>query len=131
MNILKHLFLLSSFLFLVQTVAFSQSTVVFNLNLEPELRDSVFVPGRDYVEITGNDYPFTKRNNRLADLSTPRDSIYSITLEFTRSDLNKTFNYNFVVFINGQPRSESMPRQITIQPGKYELDPFYFDAFAW
>jgi len=124
--------LLTIFLFFISSGVFAQqASVTFHLNLKPQLEDSIFIPGRDYVEISGSEYPFSKRGNRLTDQSSPADSIYSITLTFTRADLNKTFSYNYVLNINGQPRKESMPRQIDILPGEHELDAFYFDAFAW
>lgn len=128
----KYLLLLSTFLILISSDAFAQqASVTFNLNLQPQLEDSTFIPGRDYVEISGREFPFSKRGNLLKDSSTPADSVYSITLTFNRMDLNKTFSYNYILNINGQPRKESMPRQIDILQGEHELDPFYFDAFAW
>ena len=128
----KYLLLPITLFFLLSSAVFAQqASVTFNLNLKPQLEDSTFIPGRDYVEISGSEYPFSKRGNLLKDNSSPADSVYSITLTFTRMDLNKTFSYNYILNINGQPRKESMPRQIDILAGEHELDPFYFDAFAW
>lgn len=106
------------------------STITFNVNLQPELKDSIFIPSRDRILVTGNQHPFSRDNNRLTD-TTPIDSVYSITLRFMRGDLNKTFNFNYVMYIDGKPRRESMVRQIEIQPGRHNLDALYFDGFAW
>mgnify|MGYP005846110067 CR=1 FL=1 len=108
-----------------------EASITFHVNLQPELKDSTFVPGRDFIEITGDVFPFSKSGNRLKDDSVPADSIYSITLNFDRFSVNKTYAYNFIMNINGQPRKESMPRQVAIRPGEHELDALYFDAFAW
>lgn len=110
---------------------FAQATVTFNVNLQPQLKDSIFIPGRDWIEISGSQYPFTKSNNRLSDTSTPKDSVYSITLDFLRSDMNQTFNYNFVMYLDGKAQREGMRRQIRVRPGKQNLDALYFDAYAW
>ena len=109
----------------------AQPRVTFNLNLQPQLKDSTFIPGRDRVEITGNSFHFMYPNNRLTDNSIPKDSIYTITLRFTNRDIGETYEYNYVLYIDGEPQGESMPRQIRIRNANQVLDPLYFDAFAW
>ncbi|NBB76891.1 MAG: hypothetical protein GVY02_05875 [Bacteroidetes bacterium] len=116
---------------LISETADAQPRVTFNLNLQPQLKDSVFIPGRDRVELTGNSFPFMNPNNRLRDTSTPKDSVYSITLRFSSRDVGNTYEYNYVLYIDGKPQRESLPRQIRIRNGNQVLDPFYFDAFAW
>lgn len=106
------------------------ATVTFNINLQPELKNSVFIPGRDWIVITGNQYPFDKLNNRLED-SAPIDSIYSITLQFRSSDINKNLGFNYVMYIEGNAIREDMRREIEIYQDSQNLDPFYFNAFAW
>jgi len=129
-NKLIFLLTLSLSILALSEVFAQEASVTFQVNLQPELEDSTFVPGRDFIEITGNVFPFNKSGNRLKD-GAPADSVYSITLNFDRFSVNKTFAYNFVMNINGQPRKESMPRQVTVQQGEHELDALYFDAFAW
>ena len=109
----------------------AQPKVTFNLNLQPQLKDSTFIPGRDRVEITGNSFPFLNPSNRLRDTSTPKDSVYTITLRFSNRDIGDSFEYNYVLYIDGKPYRESMPRQIRVRNGEMVLDPYYFDAFAW
>jgi hypothetical protein len=109
----------------------AQPEVTFKLNLQPQLKDSTFIPGRDRVEIAGKSFPFLNPNNRLRDTSAPKDSVYSITLRFSNRDVGNTFEYNYVLYLDGKPYRESMPRQIRIRQENQVLDPFYFDAFAW
>ena len=114
-----------------QSALFSQPTITFNLNLEPQLKDSVFIPGRDRVLVTGDIFPLSKSANLLKDTSTPPDSIYSITLRFSNNEFGKTLNYNFIMYINGQRREESMRRQIRVRDDEMHLDALYFDSYAW
>lgn len=120
---------LALMLLAVSSVA-AQSTVTFNLNLKPQLEDSLFIPGRDFVEIKGDGYPLNMNSNRLTDTA-PRDSIYSITLRFARSDLNKNLDYSYILHVNGEQIRENMSRSIRIQPGEHDLDALHFNSFAW
>ena len=124
------LFLLALSCLLISELTAQSAVVTFNVNLEPQLKDSIFIPGRDWIIITGRQYPFRQSNNRLTD-TVPKDSVYSITLRFNANDLNKTFNYNFVMYTDGRARREDMVRQITIERGERNLDALYFNAFAW
>lgn len=127
----KALFLFFTFLLSLIYSSQAQSAVTFNVNLQSELKDSVFIPGRDYLVISGSKYPFSKISNRLADTATPPDSVYSITLKFSNSDVNKQFDYNYIMYVNGVPKKESMKRYIKIPRKDASLDALYFNAFAW
>jgi hypothetical protein len=110
---------------------FSQPTITFNINLEPQLKDSVFIPGRDRILVTGNTFPLTQSSNILKDSSTPPDSIYSITLRFSNNDFGKTLNYKYIMYINGQRKEESLDRQVRVRREEMDLDALYFDSYAW
>ncbi len=128
----KSLFWLSILVCITLTDIIAQSAdITFNVNLQPQLKDSIFIPGRDRLIVTGNQYPFNQPDTKLTDTSTPKDSVYTVTLKFFRRDFNKTFNYSFVMYIDGEPIRESMVRQINVRPEDQDLDALYFDAFAW
>lgn len=108
----------------------AQSTITFQVNLKPQLKDSVFIPGRDAVTLTGNIYPITNGEITLKD-EAPRDSIYTVEVKFPGSYTGKKLEYNFVLETEQQTIKESMPRQLGIRSGTFTLDALYFDSFAW
>lgn len=110
--------------------AYAQSSITFQVNLKPQLEDSVFVPGRDIAKITGNTYPLTGKGVILKDTS-PKDSIYTIEVKFPGSATGKEISYNFVLNVGDKVINESMPRSIRLRQGDFTLDALYFDSFAW
>jgi len=110
--------------------AYAQSSITFQVNLKPQLEDSVFVPGRDVAKITGNTYPLTGRGVILEDTS-PKDSIYTVEVKFPGSATGKEISYNFVLNVDEKVINESMPRSIRLRKGDFKLDALYFDSFAW
>lgn len=110
---------------------YAQSKVTFNINLKPQLEDSTFIPGRDLVQLVGSIRPInTARPTYLVD-SEPVDSIYSVTVDFSSRYRNQTLTYNFELRVNFERRKETLPRTLLLSLREIELDPLYFDAFAW
>lgn len=105
--------------------------VVFNLNLKPQLADSVFIPGRDVLQITGSEYPLNTAAPVIMRDLPPIDSIYTATVRFSSRLTGKTIQYNFEMMLEGRRIGESLPRTLLIPADKTELDALYFDAFAW
>lgn len=111
--------------------ATAQTTVTFNLNLKPQIQDSLFIPGQDVAEITGNIYPLgLSRPMILKDLA-PKDSIYSIEISFSRTNIGKTLQYNFTLQTERGIISEDKPRVIQLLREDQDLDAIYLNAFAW
>lgn len=109
----------------------AQTTVIFNLNLNPQLEDSSFVPDRDILEVTGNLYPFGfNKNFKLEDLA-PLDSIYTVEVNFSGAENNKTLEYNFLIRTEREEIKENRPRVLELHSGTIALDALYFNAFAW
>ena len=125
------IFLFLFFSILIGELFAQSAEITFNVNLQPQLKDSIFIPGRDRILITGTQEPFSRINNRLSDNSTPKDSVYSVTLRFSQTDINRRFSYNYVMYIDGTPQRENMRRQIKVTRGKHNLDALYFNTFAW
>jgi hypothetical protein len=117
--------------FLSFSSAYAQSSVTFQVNLKPQMEDSVFVPGRgDVAKISGDIYPLKNGGVILKDES-PKDSVYVAEVKFSRAYLGKKLNYNFLIETETQTIKESMPRALGIRSGDLTLDAFYFDSFAW
>jgi len=110
----------------------AQTTVTFNINLKPQLEDSVFVPGRgDYVEVTGNQYPLGgNRTVRLRDRE-PVDSVFTAEVRFPSNVQGNTLQYNFILETSDKTWEEQMYRQLNLRGGKIMLDALYFDSYAW
>lgn len=130
MNISKAILLTTAFLFFFSHQGQAQAQITFQLNLKPQLEDSVFIPGRDVVKLKGNTYPLTGSGITLVDAS-PKDSVYSVEVRFPGSANGNRISYNFVLETEPKTLKESMPRQLRLSRGKRELDALYFDSFAW
>lgn len=129
--------LTSTLLFLVAFLLVGSSTiearqqVTFNVNLKPQLEDSIFIPGRDQLQLVGNLQPInTARPYFLTDTE-PIDSVYSVTINFPGRFRNQTLVYNFEMTVNYIKQTESLERRLLLRTGEVELDALYFNAFAW
>lgn len=110
---------------------YARQQVTFNVNLKPQLEDSIFIPGRDQLQLVGDLQPInTARPYFLTD-SEPIDSVYSVTINFPGRFRNRTLTYNFEMTINYIKQTEDLERQLLLQLGEIELDALYFNAFAW
>lgn len=101
------------------------------MNLKPQLEDSSFIPGRDNLKIVGDLYPIITPNPYYLVDEEPIDSIYSITIRFSSRFRNQMLTYNFEMMANYIRTVEVLPRSIQLQSREVELDPLYFNAFAW
>ncbi|MBO6524751.1 MAG: hypothetical protein JJ971_13050 [Balneolaceae bacterium] len=111
--------------------ALARQEVTFNINLKPQLEDSVFIPGRDQIRLVGSLQPInTARPYYLTDTE-PIDSVYSVTINFPTRFRNQTLVYNFEMTINYRKLTEDLERQVLLRQGEVELDALYFNAFAW
>lgn len=110
----------------------AQTTVVFNLNLKPQLEDSLFVAGRgDIAQLTGNMYPLGRnRFIRLRD-EEPIDSVYTAEVTFPRAVRGRRLSYNYLLETENRIFREQMPRHVELTGGEVELDPLYFDSYVW
>ncbi|MFV1884475.1 MAG: hypothetical protein ACMZ7B_08310 [Balneola sp.] len=109
----------------------ARQQVTFNVNLKPQLEDSIFVPGRDQLQLVGNLQPInTARPYFLTDTE-PIDSVYSVTITFPGRFRNQTLIYNFEMTVNYIKQKESLERRLLLRTGEVELDALYFNAFAW
>jgi hypothetical protein len=106
--------------------------VIFNVNLKPNLEDSMFVPDQDKIVIVGNFFPLgVNRSVQMFD-EAPIDSIYTAKIRFGSRYLGESLEYNFqIVDAEGNKNTESMVRKMTLQAGETESPPLYFNAFAW
>ena len=129
--IIRRLLLALVFLVGINVAGFAQSTITFNVNLKPQLEDSTFVPGRDQLKIVGDLYPINTPNPYYLFDEEPIDSVYSITVRFSSRFRNQMLNYNFEMMTNYIRNVEVLPRSIQLQSREVELDPIYFNAFAW
>ncbi len=128
---------LPTFILLVFTFSLTSSEiharqqVTFNVNLKPQLEDSIFIPGRDQLQLVGDFQPInTARPYFLTDTE-PVDSVYSVTINFPGRFRNRTLTYNFEMTINFIKQTEDLERQLQLPVGEMSLDALYFNAFAW
>ena len=128
---MKRLFIIPVILLAFTLTVQAQSTVTFNVNLTPMLKDSTFVPGRDYIRVTGSLSPISTRPVRLYDTN-PVDSIYTAEVRFSSRYANSELEYNFeIIHPEGKKKTEQLPRKVRLSGRELELPPLYFNAFAW
>ena len=128
-NIFKTTVLLAAVL-LMPGLARSQSTITFQVNLKPQIEDSVFVPGRDVIEISGNLAPISLRGIVLKDVP-PQDSIYTVEIDFPYSTTGKKLTYRFKLKLESGTVNEKLARNLDLNRGKQTLPALYFDSYAW
>ena len=128
---IKLLFSLILVLFLFSIRSFAQSEITFNVNLKPQLVDSVFIPGRDQLKIVGDLNPINRLTPYYLVDEEPIDSIYTITIRFSSRFRNQILTYNYEMISNGIKYTEVLPRSLQLQDREVELDALYFNAFAW
>ncbi|NGP87823.1 hypothetical protein [Fodinibius halophilus] len=125
---------LSSVLFLFITIVFTanaQTEVTFKLNLQPQLEDSTFIPGRDRVYLKGNIFPLSNTKNTYLKDVAPIDSVYETTVNFSARNDGKALKYNFFIYTPDKLKKEHRTRSLKLQGKKMELSPIHFDSFAW
>ena len=118
-------------LLLTSAVLKAQTSITFNVNLKPQLEDSTFIPGRDQIKIVGDLQPINSATPYYLIDESPKDSIYSVTIRFSSRFRVQMLNYNFELLSNYIRFTEVMPRSVQLQGREVELDPLYFNAFAW
>ncbi|MEQ8525859.1 hypothetical protein [Gracilimonas sp.] len=128
---MKKLLFVTATLILTSTIAvYAQHKVTFQINLKPMLEDSTFIPGQDYVQVTGSFSPISTRPVRLYDTN-PVDSIYTAEVRFSSRYSNQELQYNFEIVSPDSKKKERLPRKVSLRSREIELQPLYFDAFAW
>ncbi len=131
MNTLNKIITLSLFaLFLIPLSGIAQTKVTFNLNLTSQMEDSTFVPGRDLVRVTGNQFPLG--SNRFANMraTADNDSLFTVEVSFSRRLNGQQLNYNFEVVTPKKTLTESTARILVLRGEPIETPILYFDAFA-
>lgn len=124
-------FIFATVLFLlISDDVLSQAKVTFNINLKPQLQDSLFIPNRDEVYLVGSTYPLRMTRPLTMKDEAPIDSIYTVEIKFNRDQLNKMVEYNFVLRLNSNQLKEDRVRSLNVR-GDERLDALYFNSFAW
>lgn len=109
----------------------AQNEVTFKVNLKPQLKDSVFIPGRDQIYLQGNVFPLTpSKKIYLKDLA-PVDSVFETSVNFPSTATGKRLQYNYTITTPDEEKTEEMSRYLKLGSGDRELDALYFNSFAW
>lgn len=125
----KIFFLVAAILLISVTNLKAQTEVTFNINLQPLLADSSFIPGMHFLEVRGDLRPFTRTTAFQMKDDAEIDSVYSVTLNFPRRYNGETLTFNyFIKSIRGGERKEFLPRYLRLNGREIELPPYYFDA---
>lgn len=131
-SVITRIFLFSLFMLIGSQQASAQSEITFNVNLKPMLEDSSFVPGQHTLLIKGNRAPLNFRTGMRMEDKAPADSIYSVTITFSRTITGRDLEYGFFIRQpNGRETAEDIPRTFNLPGRKVDLDALYFNSFAW
>lgn len=128
---MRKLTILIAFILTPLYFAEAQSKVTFKVNLEPMLKDSTFVPGRDQIQLVGEFFPLGKNRALPMDEGNEIDSIYTTVIRFSSRYAGKELEYNFQIVTPSEIKKEKLPRKIDLRKREIETPPLYFNAFAW
>ncbi len=85
----------------------AQNEVTFKVNLKPQLKDSVFIPGRDQIYLQGNVFPLTpSKKVYLKDLA-PVDSVFETSVNFPSTATGKRLQYSYTIITPGKNRRDA------------------------
>ncbi|MCG8374198.1 MAG: hypothetical protein MI700_11715 [Balneolales bacterium] len=115
----------------ISTYGYGQSEVTFAVNLKPQIEDSTFIPGRDFVKIVGDLRPINTPTPFFLKDEEPIDSVYSITIRFSSRYRNQILTYNYELTSDSRKLNEVLPRSLQLQGREVSLDTLYFNAFPW
>lgn len=117
-------------LFVAPLTGMAQTKVTFNINLIPMMEDSTYVPERDIVRVTANQFPLG--TNRFANMkaTADNDSLFTVEVSFSRRLNGQQLKYNFEVVTPNKTFKESAPRVIILRGEPIETPALYFDDFA-
>ncbi|MEX0845423.1 MAG: hypothetical protein WD022_09070 [Balneolaceae bacterium] len=127
---MKKIFLLSFFLFIPALILHAQTTVTFNIDLKAMMKDSTFIPGQDFIQVTGSLYPLgNRRAVRLKD-EEPVDSVFTAEVEFSRRNNDENLKFNFEIVKPDELISEKGRRTITLTGQNIIIPPVGFNSFV-
>lgn len=127
---MKRIILFYTFFFTPVLMVQAQTTVTFNVDLRPMMRDSTFIPGQHYLQVNGNLYPFGQnRPVRLND-ETPKDSIFTAEVRFSRRYNNEQLTYNYEIVKPEEILKERGGRSLILSGQDVTLPPVGFNSFV-
>jgi len=109
----------------------AQTKVSFNLDMKQPLKDSLFIPIKNKVKLVGNIPPLN--GSRIVYLydTEPIDSVYTVEIDFPRRYEGQILDYNFVVQLQNENRTENGARTLKLFGKEIILPAMQFGAFAW
>lgn len=119
------------FFLVLASSASGQISVTFKLNLKPQMKDSVYVPGRDQVYLKGNVFPLTDTKKVYLTDVAPKDSIFQTTVDFPPNASHQKLKYNYFIQTPIKLMDEQLPRYLRLRKKDVKLDALYFNSFAW
>jgi len=126
-SILLGLFLLS---YVGINQARAQTEVSFHIDLKQQVQDSLFIPGKDQVQLIGSEYPLDMSAGlRLRD-KPPADSVYTTTVHFPSRQDGKVLKYKYRYYHNGEWVEENRIRVLPLEGEERDLDITFFNGFA-
>jgi hypothetical protein len=128
---MKRIILLFALIFTQFLIVQAQTTVTFNVDLRPMMKDSTFIPGQDFLQVNGNLYPFgLNRPVRMSD-NTPKDSIFTAEVQFSRRFNNERLKYYFEIVKPDETLSESSNRFVHLNGQDIILPPVGFNSYVY
>ncbi|MEO1022469.1 MAG: hypothetical protein AAFW89_07980 [Bacteroidota bacterium] len=124
-------FLFAILLSLTAYSVYGQTKVTFNVDLRPLIKQNKFNLATDQIQISGSFRPLSTSSwTRMLDRA-PRDSVYSVTLNFPRrlNGQELLFNYRLYTEEDGIMR-EDLPRYLKLTGSELKLDALYFNHYV-
>lgn len=94
------------------------------------MQDSSFIPGQHVLQVNGNLYPFGQnRPIRLSD-ETPKDSIFTAEIRFSRRYNDERLKFNYEIVKPNETITERGGRSILLTGQDVTLPPVGFNSFV-
>lgn len=110
--------------------SYAQTEVKFHIDLKAQIKDSVFVVGKDQIQLIGSEYPLDMSAGlRLRDKA-PNDSVYTTTVHFPSRQNGKILKYKYRYYHKGKWVVENRIRVLPLEGKDRDLDITYFNGFV-
>lgn len=111
-------------------IGMAQTQITFRIDMQPQMKDSTFIPSDHTVELTGNQLPFSNTRTIELEDTAPTDSIYVTTVSFPSLVNGYLLKYNFLIKTENKEITERRPRLLQLKGQKQQLEVALFNSFS-
>lgn len=130
---MKYLVVLLTLIFcsiLIIEDAVAQTKITFQIDMADAMEQKLFDPTKDKIRVLGGFPPLNSAPKLYLKDTSPKDSVFSVTVNFGQFYKGRILQYNFELEFPDRTLREELPRQVRIQGKEIELPAVPFGASA-